>query len=71
MQKIFTIFLSLLVASSMLSGCAYEANDEKTSEDVETVKLYDSNIDYMDIMIKSAAYRRHSAVCWFLPRQHH
>lgn len=56
MQKIFTIFLSLLVMCSMLSGCAYEANDEKTSEDVETVKLYDSNIDYMDIMIKSAAY---------------
>lgn len=56
MQKIFTIFLSLLVAGSMLSGCANGANDEKTSEDVETVKLYDSTIDYMDIMIKSAAY---------------
>ena len=56
MQKIFTIFLSLLVAGSMLSGCAYEANDEKTSEDVETIKLYDSTVDYMDIMIKSAAY---------------
>ena len=40
----------------MLSGCAYEANDEKTSEDVETIKLYDSTVDYMDIMIKSAAY---------------
>ena len=39
MQKIFTIFLSLLVASSMLSGCAYEANDEKTSEDVEAALI--------------------------------
>ena len=55
MQKIFTIFLSLLVAGSMLSGCANKANDKKTSEDVETVKLYDNTVDYMDIMIKSAA----------------
>ena len=40
----------------MLSGCANGAKDEKTSEDVETIKLYDSTVDYMDIMIKSAAY---------------
>ena len=55
MRKIFTILLSALMVSMLTCGCMVADAGAENNEDEEAVWLYDDSVNYMTVMMRSAA----------------
>lgn len=55
MRKIFTILVSALMTAMLACGCIAADADVGSNEDRETMWLYDNSVNYMTVMIRSAA----------------